>query len=43
MALRTKWHPFIHDEQLIRANFTDFAHADDDFDPREVLAAHKAV
>ena len=33
IALHALRYPFIHDEPLIKINFTDFTDADDDFDP----------
>lgn len=33
LALHEQRYPYYHDEQIIRANFTDFSTADNDFEP----------
>lgn len=33
LALHAKRYPYSHNEAMIKTNFTQFAHADEDFDP----------
>jgi hypothetical protein len=40
LALHEKRYPYSHDEALIKANFSQFSNANDDFDPKCLRGKH---